>query len=161
VGVQKYFLHAQMSIPCVECAITEIYLLLVARNLLKYILLLFFFIYFFLVLRRIVLVVACAKVVNNISRNFSLQSCVYSPQHNKGHGHHTYCCAKVVRWKKKDISHVKYRNLFHGLLPVIHTYLYNKPFFTTMLGPEIFPACPDVDSMCWMCNYRNIFIIGR
>jgi len=28
-------------------------------------------------------------------------------------------------------------------------------------GPEIFPVCPDVDSMCWMCNYRNIFIIGR
>jgi hypothetical protein len=39
-GVQKYFLLAQMSIQCVECAITEIYLLLVARNLLKYILLL-------------------------------------------------------------------------------------------------------------------------
>ena len=32
-GVQKYFLYAQMSIQCVECAITEIYLLLVARNL--------------------------------------------------------------------------------------------------------------------------------
>ena len=28
-------------------------------------------------------------------------------------------------------------------------------------GPEIFPLCPDDDSMCWMCNYRNIFIIGR
>jgi hypothetical protein len=28
-------------------------------------------------------------------------------------------------------------------------------------GPEIFPVCPDDDSMCWMCNYRNIFIIGR
>ena len=40
-GVQKYFRLAQMSIQCVECAITEIYLLLVARNLLKYILLLF------------------------------------------------------------------------------------------------------------------------
>ena len=36
VGVQKYFLHAQMSTPCVECAITEIYLLLVARNLLYF-----------------------------------------------------------------------------------------------------------------------------
>ena len=32
-GVQKYFLYAQMTIQCVECAITEIYLLLVARNL--------------------------------------------------------------------------------------------------------------------------------
>ena len=39
-GVQKYFLLAQMSIQCVECAITEIYVLLVSRNLLKYILLL-------------------------------------------------------------------------------------------------------------------------
>ena len=38
-GVQKYFLYARMSIQCVECAITEIYLLLVARNLLKYMLL--------------------------------------------------------------------------------------------------------------------------
>ena len=28
-------------------------------------------------------------------------------------------------------------------------------------GPEIFPVCPDDDSMCRMCNYRNIFIIGR
>ena len=64
VGVQKYFLHAQMSIPCVECAITEIYLLLVARNLLKYILLLFiFYFYFFFVLRRIVLVVASLSLV--------------------------------------------------------------------------------------------------
>jgi hypothetical protein len=33
--VQKYFLYAQMSIQCVECAFTVIYLLLVARNLLK------------------------------------------------------------------------------------------------------------------------------
>jgi hypothetical protein len=41
--VQKYILLAQMSIQYVECAITEIYLLLVARNLLKYILLLFIF----------------------------------------------------------------------------------------------------------------------
>ena len=32
-GFQKYFLHAQMSIQCVECAFTVIYLLLVARNL--------------------------------------------------------------------------------------------------------------------------------
>jgi hypothetical protein len=32
-GVQKYFLYVQMSIQCVECAITEVYLLLVARNL--------------------------------------------------------------------------------------------------------------------------------
>jgi hypothetical protein len=31
------FSYAQMSIQCVECAITEIYLLLVARNILKYI----------------------------------------------------------------------------------------------------------------------------
>ena len=29
----KNYLYAQMSIQCVECAITEIYLLLVARNL--------------------------------------------------------------------------------------------------------------------------------
>jgi hypothetical protein len=32
-GVQKYFLYARMSFQCVECAITEIYLSLVARNL--------------------------------------------------------------------------------------------------------------------------------
>ena len=32
-GVQKEFLYAQMSIKCVECAFTVIYLLLVARNL--------------------------------------------------------------------------------------------------------------------------------
>ena len=31
--VQKYFLYDQMTIQCVECAITELYLLLVARNL--------------------------------------------------------------------------------------------------------------------------------
>jgi hypothetical protein len=30
-GVQKYFLYAQMSIQCVECAFTVIYLLLLAR----------------------------------------------------------------------------------------------------------------------------------
>jgi hypothetical protein len=43
LGVQKYFLYALKSIQCVECGITEIYLLLIAENLLKYILLLFFF----------------------------------------------------------------------------------------------------------------------
>ena len=32
-GVQKYFLYAQMTIQCVECAITELYLLSVARNI--------------------------------------------------------------------------------------------------------------------------------
>jgi positive regulator of sigma E activity len=42
-GVQKYFLYALKSIQCVECGITEINLLLVAGNLLKYILLLLFF----------------------------------------------------------------------------------------------------------------------
>jgi hypothetical protein len=58
--VQKYILLAQMSIQYVECAITEIYLLLVARNLLKYILLLFVF----LVLRRIALLVASLVVAS-------------------------------------------------------------------------------------------------
>jgi hypothetical protein len=58
--VQKYILLAQMSIQYVECAITEIYLLLVARNLLKYILLLFIF----LVLRRIALLVASLVVAS-------------------------------------------------------------------------------------------------
>ena len=28
-------------------------------------------------------------------------------------------------------------------------------------GKGIFPVCPDVDSMWWMWNYRNISIIGR
>ena len=54
-GIQKHVLYAQMSIQCFECTITEIYLLLlVARNLLKYILLLFIF----WVLRHIALLVA-------------------------------------------------------------------------------------------------------
>ena len=32
MGLQKYFLYAQMSIQCVICAFTETYLLLVAIN---------------------------------------------------------------------------------------------------------------------------------
>jgi hypothetical protein len=71
VGVQKYFLHAQMSTPCVECAITEIYLLLVARNLLYFKRFLattnkfcsYLFFYFFGVLRHIVIVVASLSLV--------------------------------------------------------------------------------------------------
>ena len=35
-GVQTNIMHAQMLIQCFECTITEIYLLLVARNLLKF-----------------------------------------------------------------------------------------------------------------------------
>jgi hypothetical protein len=62
--VQKYFLYALKSIQCVECGITEIYLLLIAENLLKYILLLFFF---FLVLRHIALLVASLVVARNWS----------------------------------------------------------------------------------------------
>ena len=62
-GIQKYFLYAQMTIQCVECAITEIYLLLVARNLYKYILLL----YIFWVLRHISLLVASLLVARNWS----------------------------------------------------------------------------------------------
>jgi hypothetical protein len=42
-GGLEIFLYTQMSIKCFECAITEIYLSLVARNLLKYVLLFFFF----------------------------------------------------------------------------------------------------------------------
>ena len=52
-----------MSIQCVECAITEIYSLLVARNLLKYNLLLFIF----LVLRHIALLVDSLVVARNLS----------------------------------------------------------------------------------------------
>ena len=52
-----------MSIQSVECAITEIYLLLVARNILKYISLLFIF----LVLRDIALLVASLVVARNWS----------------------------------------------------------------------------------------------
>jgi hypothetical protein len=62
-GVQKYFLLAQMSILCVECTITEIYLLLVARYLLKYILLLFIA----LALSHIALLVARLVVAKNWS----------------------------------------------------------------------------------------------
>ena len=56
---QKYVLYAQMSMQCVECVFTVIYLLLVARNHLKYILLLFIF----LVLRHIALLVASLSLV--------------------------------------------------------------------------------------------------
>ena len=28
-------------------------------------------------------------------------------------------------------------------------------------APEIFTVYPDVDSMCWICIYSNIFVIGR
>jgi hypothetical protein len=71
VGIQKYFLHAQMSTPCVECAITEIYVLLVARNLLHFKRCLatnnkfcsYLFIFYFLVLRHIVIVVASLGLV--------------------------------------------------------------------------------------------------
>jgi hypothetical protein len=59
-GVQKNFLYDQMSIQCVECAFTVIYLLLVARNLYKYILLLFIF----LILRHIALLVASLVVAS-------------------------------------------------------------------------------------------------
>jgi len=62
-GVQKYSLYAQMSIQCVECGITEIYVLLVARNILKYISLLFIY----LVLRHIALLVANLVVARNWS----------------------------------------------------------------------------------------------
>ena len=56
-------IHKYLSIQCVECAITEIYLLLVTRNLLKYILLLFIF----LVLRHIALLVASLVIARNWS----------------------------------------------------------------------------------------------
>ena len=45
--------------------------------------------------------------------------------------------------------------------PYFHSSVSNVNFVLWRGGPEIFPVCPDVDSMCWMCNYRNIFIIGR
>ena len=72
--VQKNFLYDQMSIQCVECAFTVIYLLLVARNLYKYILLLFIF----LILRHIALLVA-SLVVASLSlwdEHVILQECV-------------------------------------------------------------------------------------
>ena len=28
-------------------------------------------------------------------------------------------------------------------------------------GLDIFTACPDVDVLCWLCIYSNIFVIGR
>jgi hypothetical protein len=62
--VQKYILLAQMSIQYVECAITEIYLLLVARNLLKYILLLFIF------LQSWHLTHYCGNKVHNLTQTF-------------------------------------------------------------------------------------------
>ena len=52
-----------MSIQCVECANTEIYLLLVARNILEYISLLFIF----GVLRHIALLVVSLVVARNWS----------------------------------------------------------------------------------------------
>ena len=59
---QEYFLYAQMSIHCDEYVFTVIYLLLVARNLYKYILLLSF-----LALRHIALLVASLVVAKNWS----------------------------------------------------------------------------------------------
>jgi hypothetical protein len=26
---------------------------------------------------------------------------------------------------------------------------------------DIFTLCPDVDLLCWLCIYSNIFVIGR
>ena len=26
---------------------------------------------------------------------------------------------------------------------------------------DIFTVCPDVDLLCWLCIYSNIFVIGR
>jgi hypothetical protein len=45
--------------------------------------------------------------------------------------------------------------------PYFYSSVSNVNFVLWRGGPEIVPICPDVDSMCWMCNYRNIFIIGR
>jgi hypothetical protein len=28
-------------------------------------------------------------------------------------------------------------------------------------GLDIFTVCPDVDLLCWLCIYSNIFVIGR
>ena len=44
---------------------------------------------------------------------------------------------------------------FHSIVSNVNFVLWRRG------GPETFPVCPDIDSMCWMCNYRNIFIIGR
>ena len=52
-GGASIFKVCPMSLQCVECAITEIYLLLVARNLLKYMRL-----FIYLVLRHMALLVA-------------------------------------------------------------------------------------------------------
>ena len=55
----------------------------------------------------------CTKVVNDISRNFfSLQSYVYSPQHNKGRNHHTYIYVKVVLAGKTDIFTCKHTGIY-------------------------------------------------
>jgi hypothetical protein len=56
-GGQKYFLYAQMSNQCDDCAIRVKYLLLIGRNFCT-----FCSYFFFLVLRHIALLVACLVV---------------------------------------------------------------------------------------------------
>ena len=45
--------------------------------------------------------------------------------------------------------------------PYFHSNVSNVNFVLWKEGGGGFPVCPDEDSMCCMCNYRNIFIIGR
>ena len=52
--VQTYFLYAKTSIQYVECAITEIYLILVARNILKVHFALIFYLFFFFQTYRLI-----------------------------------------------------------------------------------------------------------
>ena len=83
-GGQKYFLYAQMSIQCVECGIIEIYLLLVAGNLLKYILLWFIF----LVLRHIALLIARNW---SLAWTWSIQEIQVHFHAQRGHEIGNYC----------------------------------------------------------------------
>ena len=64
--------------------------------------------------------------------------------------HKSYCL--LLTW----MSVWDYVPYFHSSVSNVNFILWKRGG-----GAEIYPACPDVDSMCCMCNYRNIFIIGR
>jgi hypothetical protein len=43
--------------------------------------------------------------------------------------------------------------------PYFHSSVSNVNFVLWRRGPEIYPVCPDVDSMCWIFNYRIILVV--
>ena len=75
---------------------------------------------------------------------------------------HILCTGEHGKWNIKCIVFYSHECLCEILHLYFHSSVSNVNFVLWREGgPEIFPVCPDVDSMCRMCNYRNIFIIGR